>query len=78
MAWNSLPLEAKLLNIRDYSDFTLVCRGRRFRLHKAIVCAQSSVIATSLREGLIDVSRDRATLVSDPSLRTCLTTATAG
>ncbi|KAI0395391.1 hypothetical protein F5Y17DRAFT_474482 [Xylariaceae sp. FL0594] len=51
---DSLSLEEKLVNIRDFTDFTLVCRGRRFRLHRAVVCAQSSVIATALREGFSD------------------------
>ncbi|KAI1751272.1 hypothetical protein F4782DRAFT_547687 [Xylaria castorea] len=49
MAESSLPLETRLLNIKDFSDFTLGCHGRKFGLHKAILCAQSSVMANTLR-----------------------------
>ncbi|KAI0554551.1 hypothetical protein F4679DRAFT_596485 [Xylaria curta] len=49
MAAGSLPLETRLLNIKDFSDFTLTCHGKKFALHKAILCAQSSVMANTLR-----------------------------
>ncbi|KAF4980362.1 hypothetical protein FZEAL_3592 [Fusarium zealandicum] len=40
-----------LLETGKFSDFTLVCEGKEFRLHKVIVCAQSSVIAAELERG---------------------------
>ncbi|KAI0190043.1 hypothetical protein EV127DRAFT_512060 [Xylaria flabelliformis] len=49
MAEGSLPLETRLLNIKDFSDFTLTCHGKKFGLHKAILCSQSSVMANTLR-----------------------------
>ncbi|TRX97134.1 hypothetical protein FHL15_001928 [Xylaria flabelliformis] len=49
MAEGSLPLETRLLNIKDFSDFTLACHGKKFGLHKAILCSQSSVMANTLR-----------------------------
>ncbi|RYC56137.1 hypothetical protein CHU98_g10072 [Xylaria longipes] len=51
MAESSLPLETRLLNIKGFSDFTLTCHGKRFGLHKAIICSQSSVMANTLRGG---------------------------
>ncbi|KAI0114527.1 hypothetical protein GGR51DRAFT_556389 [Nemania sp. FL0031] len=51
MTESTLSLKARLLNIREFSDFTLVCHGREFELHKAIVCSQSSVMANALRAG---------------------------
>ncbi|KAI1126468.1 hypothetical protein F5Y10DRAFT_267130 [Nemania abortiva] len=50
MAESTLSLKARLLNIKDFSDFALVCHGRKFDLHKAIVCSQSSVMANALRD----------------------------
>ncbi|KAI1745149.1 hypothetical protein F4680DRAFT_404440 [Xylaria scruposa] len=49
MAEGPLPLGTRLLNIKDFSDFTLTCHGKKFALHKAILCAQSSVMANTLR-----------------------------
>ncbi|KAJ8131440.1 hypothetical protein O1611_g2181 [Lasiodiplodia mahajangana] len=51
MAESTLSLKARLLNIKEFSDFTLVCHGRKFELHKAIVCSHSSVMANALRGG---------------------------
>lgn len=31
-----------------YSDLTLECKGEEFKVHKAIVCAQSPVIAAAV------------------------------
>ncbi|KAI8633608.1 hypothetical protein F5Y19DRAFT_470849 [Xylariaceae sp. FL1651] len=65
MAEISSPLMTKLLNIKDYCDLTLECHGQEFRVHKAIVCAQSPVIAAALRgnfmeaqTGVLNVSFD--------------------
>ncbi|KAI0536336.1 hypothetical protein GGR58DRAFT_514651 [Xylaria digitata] len=51
MAEKSLPLGTRLSNIKDFSDLTLVCHGRKYGLHKAIVCSHSAVIANDLRSG---------------------------
>jgi len=36
---------SKLLRSEKYSDLTIVCQGRQFRVHKAILCPQSEVIS---------------------------------
>ncbi|KAI0456782.1 hypothetical protein F5B21DRAFT_502079 [Xylaria acuta] len=54
MAENSSSLTTKLLNIRDYSDLTLECDEQEFRVHRAIVCAQSPVIAAALKGDYIE------------------------
>ncbi|KAF4333139.1 speckle-type POZ [Fusarium beomiforme] len=40
-----------LLETGQFSDFTLVCEGREFKLHQAIVCPQSPVIMAALGGG---------------------------
>lgn len=35
----------KLLSSEKYSDLTIVCQGRQFKVHKAILCPQSDVIS---------------------------------
>lgn len=35
----------KLLRSEKYSDLTIVCQGRQFKVHKAILCPQSDVIS---------------------------------
>jgi BTB/POZ domain len=37
----------KLLETKKYSDLTLVCEGKEFPVHKAVVCTQSSVFAAA-------------------------------
>jgi hypothetical protein len=39
---------AQLLQTGKYSDMTLVCAGKEFKLHRNIVCPQSSVIAAAV------------------------------
>lgn len=39
----------RLLDSGEHSDLTLTCQGEEFRLHKAVVCLQSPVIAAALR-----------------------------
>ncbi|KAF4632577.1 hypothetical protein G7Y89_g5550 [Cudoniella acicularis] len=38
---------AQLLNSEKYSDLKLVCQGQEFKVHKAIVCTQSPVLAAA-------------------------------
>ncbi|OAA64237.1 BTB/POZ fold protein [Niveomyces insectorum RCEF 264] len=45
----SINRMAQLLDSGEYSDLTLECHGQTFKVHKAIVCAQSPVIAAALR-----------------------------
>lgn len=35
----------------EFSDFTLVCDGHEFKLHRVVVCPQSLVIAAALSVG---------------------------
>ncbi|KAM0710983.1 hypothetical protein Q7P35_001722 [Cladosporium inversicolor] len=35
----------RLLRSENYSDLTIVCQGRQFKFHKAILCPQSDVIS---------------------------------
>ncbi|KAI0442416.1 hypothetical protein F4803DRAFT_575598 [Xylaria telfairii] len=46
---NVMSTTKELLRSGEYSDFTLVCEGQKFPVHKSIVCLQSSVIATALK-----------------------------
>ncbi|KAH8159992.1 hypothetical protein CIB48_g8245 [Xylaria polymorpha] len=46
---NVTSVTAELLRSGEYSDFTLVCEGQKFPIHKSIVCPQSSVIAAALK-----------------------------
>ncbi|KAI1745150.1 hypothetical protein F4680DRAFT_467329 [Xylaria scruposa] len=43
-----LSTTRELLQSGKFSDLTLVCNGQEFRVHKAIVCLQSPVIAAAL------------------------------
>ncbi|KAI0105543.1 hypothetical protein GGR51DRAFT_571839 [Nemania sp. FL0031] len=50
----SSSLEATLLPIRDYSDLTLECDGREFKVHRAYICAQSPVMAAALKGNFME------------------------
>ena len=39
---------SQLLESQKYSDLTLLCEGHEFKVHKAIVCTQSPVIAAAV------------------------------
>lgn len=47
---NPWPL-AELLETGEFSDFTLICQGEEFRLHKAVVCPQSPVMKAAIAGG---------------------------
>jgi hypothetical protein len=42
---------ALLMGAEKYSDIKLVCQGQEFKVHKAIVCTQSSVLAAACNRG---------------------------
>lgn len=48
-----------LMNSGQFSDLTLVCQDQKFKIHKLVACAQSSVIAAALK-GEFKVSNDGA------------------
>jgi hypothetical protein len=41
---------SELLQTGKFSDCTIVCQGKEFKLHKVVVCAQSPVIAAGLEK----------------------------
>lgn len=43
---------SQLLDSGEYSDLTLNCEDAKFRVHKAIVCAKSTVLASACGHGL--------------------------
>ncbi|KAJ8131441.1 hypothetical protein O1611_g2180 [Lasiodiplodia mahajangana] len=47
---------ANLLRSGDWSDFTLMCQDRVFRVHKNIICPESPVLAAALFDQKIDIS----------------------
>ncbi|CAI6077698.1 unnamed protein product, partial [Clonostachys chloroleuca] len=56
---------ASIYSSGQYSDFTITCKGKRFQVHKAIVCPRSGFFAAALRtdfkeacEGIVDLSSD--------------------
>ncbi|KAI0192422.1 hypothetical protein F4808DRAFT_443119 [Astrocystis sublimbata] len=51
MGDETVPLKTKLLRIRDYSDLILSCNEQQFKVHKAVVCAESPVMAAALKGG---------------------------
>ncbi|KAK3683094.1 hypothetical protein LTR37_020579 [Vermiconidia calcicola] len=54
---HSLSVIAGLQNNPDFSDLTIKCHGREFRVHRAVVCQFSPVIAdqcnSTFREGFL-------------------------
>jgi hypothetical protein len=49
MRQGSSPVLSQLLQSSEYSDFTLVCQGQEFHLHKNVVCVQSPMINAALK-----------------------------
>lgn len=41
---------SELLQTGKFSDCTITCQGKEFKLHKVVVCAQSPVIAAALEK----------------------------
>jgi hypothetical protein len=46
---------SQLLHSPEYSDLTLQCQGREFKVHKVVVCTQSRVLAAAV-QGEFEVS----------------------
>jgi hypothetical protein len=42
---------ALLMGSEKYSDLKLVCQGQEFKVHKAIICTQSPVLAAACDGG---------------------------
>ena len=42
---------ARLMDSEKYSDLKFMCQGQEFKVHKAIVCTQSSVLAAACDGG---------------------------
>ena len=40
---------SRLLETGNYSDLTLECEGKKFKVHKSVVCIQSPVLAAAVR-----------------------------
>jgi len=51
----SRKILASLLVSPKYSDLTMVCHGQEFRVHRAVVCPQSPVLAAAC-DGNFEVS----------------------
>jgi hypothetical protein len=41
----------RLYNSGEYSDLTICCAGKNYRVHKAVICSQSSYFGTMCRSG---------------------------
>jgi hypothetical protein len=44
---------SRLLDTGKFSDFTITCQGRKWKVHKAIVCSQSEVLEAASRFGKV-------------------------
>ncbi|ENH69794.1 hypothetical protein FOC1_g10009294 [Fusarium oxysporum f. sp. cubense race 1] len=51
MAPQSHSFLLHLVGSGEFSDFTLICKDREFKLHQVIVCPQSPVISAALHSG---------------------------
>ncbi|KAI0156832.1 hypothetical protein GGR57DRAFT_501222 [Xylariaceae sp. FL1272] len=65
MTSESPSLGTKLLNIRDFSDLTLVCHGQKFKVHKAILCAQSPVFTAAVKGKFMEASTSMINVAFD-------------
>ncbi|KAH7171694.1 hypothetical protein DER46DRAFT_656342 [Fusarium sp. MPI-SDFR-AT-0072] len=63
-----------LVQSGEFSDFTLICKDRKFELHQMIVCPQSSVIAAALRGGFEIITVNEFDVVTVQNMVTFLYT----
>lgn len=42
---------AQMMQSGEFSDLKFVCNGHEFKVHKAVVCAQSPVIKAAIQGG---------------------------
>ena len=52
------PLE-KMLRSATYSDLTVICGGRTWKVHKAIVCPYSTYFQTMCQSAFSEAERDK-------------------
>jgi len=45
------PVMENLVSSGKYSDLTISCKGRKFAVHRAVVCSQSPVFDAMLKHG---------------------------
>lgn len=57
---------AQLMDSEKYSDLKLVCQGLEFKVHKAIICTQSPVLAAAC-DGGFQVKVNRTSSGIDPN-----------
>ncbi|KAH7122914.1 hypothetical protein EDB81DRAFT_951918 [Dactylonectria macrodidyma] len=56
MASHSPSVLANLLESGKYSDVTLICQEKSFRLHKAVICSQSPVMSAALTGNFMEAA----------------------
>ncbi|KAL1999358.1 hypothetical protein VTN02DRAFT_4640 [Thermoascus thermophilus] len=62
-------LVGQLLESGQYSDFTIICGDREFRVHQAIVCPQSKIFERACTGKFVEASTKTMTLVQeDPAI----------
>ncbi|KAL2005433.1 hypothetical protein VTN00DRAFT_2644 [Thermoascus crustaceus] len=62
-------LVSQLLESGQYSDFTIICGDREFRVHQAIVCPQSKIFERACTGQFVEASTKTMTLVQeDPAI----------
>ncbi|KAJ5244798.1 hypothetical protein N7489_004894 [Penicillium chrysogenum] len=59
------PLLQSLLESGRYSDLTISCEGRKFAVHRAIVCCQSSFFDAAVKGGFKEAASSQIDLPDD-------------
>ncbi|KAB8233406.1 hypothetical protein ETB97_001360 [Aspergillus alliaceus] len=57
---------SKLLLDSQYSDFTILCGGYRFPVHKAVICPQSEFFAKAMNGSFFEAKSNEIVLPDDP------------
>ncbi|KAJ9129702.1 hypothetical protein NKR23_g12480 [Pleurostoma richardsiae] len=55
----------KIYSSGEYSNLTITCNGKRFQVHRAIVCPRSEFFAAALRQGFKEAGEGTIDLSSD-------------